>query len=696
MMIGTTLILEPAMDSKEELVKQHAKVAEDAVAGWEKAENEVVELKQKLEDAADKNIVLEDRVSHLDGALKECVRQLRQFRDEQEKKIQVAVTESTKELQSANTGLERRVLELQKEAEAAKSENMIIRRDFLAKQDELEIVMIERDLSTQAAETASKQHLDSIKKVAKLEAECRKGRILAKSTSSNQSLDSHSDGGRERVEGSCSDSWASSPFISELDQFKNEKGGDRSLQGTTSSTEIDLMDDFLEMERLVALPAETQAQNSKTEYELSLMEKLEKIQAEKDELESEVKGCREAEKRLSLELEAVVCDKTELEDMLKIMEAEKAEVKMSLQESRVCFQDVEMKLEKLQAEKDELENEVKRCREAEKRLSLELEAVVSDEMELEDTLKKMEAEKAELEISFDVIKHRYQEYRVCFQEVEMKLKKLQAEKDDFETEVKCCRESEKRLSLELEATVGDKAELEEKLEKMEAEKSELKISFDVIKDQYQESRVCFQEVEMKLKEIKRELKVANESKTQAESQFIRMEAEVRKERIVSHELREKCEAFEEELRIEIEEKTMIKREKVEPKIKQEDIATAAGKFADCQKTIASLGKQLKSLATLEDFLMDTASIPGSARSVHKKEVFLGIDPPECIKTTNGRSLEFLAIKNSNNNTSPPCSSSSDSTTVSLIVTSNRGSSEKNRNGFATVFTRSRNAIHLGI
>ncbi|CAL9215829.1 unnamed protein product [Arabidopsis halleri] len=627
MMTGTTLILEPAMDSKDELVKQHAKVAEDAVAGWEKAENEVVELKQKLEDAAEKNIVLEDRVIHLDGALKECVRQLRQFRDEQERKIQEAVTESTKELQSANTGLERRVLELQKEAEAAKSKNMIIRREFLAKRDELEIVMIERDLSTQAAETASKQHLDSIKKVAKLEAECRKLRILAKSSSSNQSLDSHSDGGRERVEGSCSDSWASSAFISELDQFKNEKGGDRSLQGTTSSTEIDLMDDFLEMERLVALPAETQAQNSRTEYELSFMEKLEKIQAEKDELESEVKGCREAEKRLSLELEA---------------------------------------------------------------------AVVSDKMELEDTLKKMEAEKAELEISFDVIKHRYQESRDCFQEIEMKLKKLQAEKDDFETDFKCCRESEKRLSLELEAIVGDKTELEEKLEKMEAEKAELKISFDLIKDQYQESRVCFQEVEMKFREIKRELKLANESKTQAESQFIRMEAEVRKERCVSDELREKCEAFEEELRREIEEKTMIKREKVEPKIKQGDIATAEGKFADCQKTIASLGKQLQSLATLEDFLIDSASIPGSARSVNKNEVFLGKDPHECNKTTNGRSLEFLAIKNSNNNTSPPCSSSSDSTTVSLIVSSNRGSSEKNRNGFATVFTRSRNAIHLGI
>lgn len=32
---------------------------------------------------------------------------------------------------------------------------------------------------------------------------------------------------------------------------------------------------------------------------------------------------------------------------------------------------------------------------------------------------------------------------------------------------------------------------------------------------------------------------------------------------------------------------------------------AASKFAECQKTIASLGQQLKSLATLEDFLTDS-------------------------------------------------------------------------------------------
>lgn len=43
---------------------------------------------------------------------------------------------------------------------------------------------------------------------------------------------------------------------------------------------------------------------------------------------------------------------------------------------------------------------------------------------------------------------------------------------------------------------------------------------------------------------------------------------------------------------------------------QEDLVVAADKLAECQRTIASLGMQLKSLATLEDFLIDTSNIPG--------------------------------------------------------------------------------------
>ncbi|KAK4391066.1 Filament-like plant protein [Sesamum angolense] len=75
-------------------VTSKASMTDDGVKeSWEKAENEVALLKQQVEVAVQQNVNLEVRVSHLDGALKECVRQLRQARDEQEKRISDAIAE---------------------------------------------------------------------------------------------------------------------------------------------------------------------------------------------------------------------------------------------------------------------------------------------------------------------------------------------------------------------------------------------------------------------------------------------------------------------------------------------------------------------------------------------------------------------------------------------------------------------------
>ncbi|XP_047333238.1 filament-like plant protein 1 [Impatiens glandulifera] len=142
---------------KESLVNQHAKVAEEAITGWEKAEREAFVLKQRSSS-------LEDRVIQLDGALKECLRQLR---------------EATR-------------IDLKLEL-----------------QEELEIRTIERDLSMQEAETARKQHLESVKKVTELESECQ--RLKDYSVGRNRLFDH-------------------------------------------SVEIISLMDDFVEMERLLGLP----------------------------------------------------------------------------------------------------------------------------------------------------------------------------------------------------------------------------------------------------------------------------------------------------------------------------------------------------------------------------------------------------------------------------------------------------------
>ncbi|KAE9605849.1 putative filament-like plant protein [Lupinus albus] len=469
--------------AKEDLVQQHAKVAEEAIAGWEKAEKEVVVLKKQLDVVTLRNSALEDRVAHLDGALKECVRQLRQTREVQEEKIHDAVVKKTLDLESAKIELENKLVELQSKLDAsnAKSsidigmsqrveylekQNMALRHELLARLEELETMTIERDLSTQAVETASKQHLENIKKIAKLEVECRRLKSIASRascvndhisiTSSSFCVeplkDGQSDSGEwlnaveidtqkmsgselNKCEPSCSDSWASA-LIAELDQFKNEKC---KQQTPSSSVKIDLMDDFLEMERLVALP-ETKNENI---------------------------------------------------------------VRESVVANQCIYQQMQ---------------------------------------ELKDNLEKIEAEKAELVITL-------MNSEDCIKESQLQLREAENKLDE--------------LQRELENAYKSNQIIENELLSMKAHSQTLSAKVDLL------------------------------------------EAEVDKERSLSNEVAIKYKELEDEIL------RSIAISYGEKKIKQEDLEVAAGKLAECQKTIATLGDQLKSLATIEDFLIDTATLPAS-------------------------------------------------------------------------------------
>ncbi|XP_021896363.1 filament-like plant protein, partial [Carica papaya] len=470
------------VSAKDDLVKQHAKVAEEAVAGWENAENEVAVLKQKLEAAVQQNSTLDDRVTHLDGAVKECVRQLRQAREEQEQKIHEAVMKKTREWESTKFELESQLLELQNKADAVLSEspahsdpdlrqrleslekeNSVLKLELLSQSEELEIRTIERDLSAQAAETASKQHLESIKKVAKLEAECRRLKAMAsKSASINdhrstgassiyvESLtDSQSDSGerldaldidsrkmsgidQNKCEPGCSDSWASA-LIAELDQFRNEKAGCKNIP--TSSIEIGLMDDFLEMERLAALP-ETQHKN------------------QQQESESAAKNSSCTESSLRAELDSMIRRTAELEEKLETMEREKAEI--------------------------ELEFSAK-ANETITLLRFELEHMIHRATDLEEKLEKVEAEKAELRKANETIT---------------------------------------LLRFELETMIHGATDLEEKLEKVEAEKAELRNALNESQNSLEASQARLSDVESELEELQKGFLVANEAKHSVESRLI--------------------------------------------------------------------------------------------------------------------------------------------------------------------------------
>ncbi|KAK7358774.1 hypothetical protein VNO77_00713 [Canavalia gladiata] len=532
------------ISAKEDLVKQHAKVAEEAVSGWEKAENEVSSLKQQLDAAKQKNSILEDRVSHLDGALKECMRQLRQAREVQEQKILEAVVNNSRDWESKRSELEGKVAQLEAQLQTAKAdaaasirsdlhqkleavekESSSLKLELQSRLEELEFRIAERDLSAQAAETASRQHLESVKKVAKLEAEYRRLKAGARKTFSvndHRSLtassvyvesftDSMSDSGERALavendmrklggwemnecESSRFDSWSSS-LVTELDQFKNEKATRKNHMAP--SVEINLMDDFLEMERLAALPDAESGSNFVREG----------VASDQSNVGRGTMGAK---------VEALIQKNAELEKKLEKMESQ-------------------------------------------------VEAMSQKNAELEKKLEKMEEHKLELEMVLTECQMQLETSDGRIMEADLKVAELQ-------TQLALAKKSNQEACEELKATKTKEEIVESKLKVTQTEVEELISNIHSLEEEIQKERGLSAEYSIKCGKLEDELsRMKHEAQVQQDTEIIRREG-------VNHDMK-------------------LKQEK--------ELALAASRFAECQKTIASLGQRLKSLATLEDFLHDS-------------------------------------------------------------------------------------------
>ncbi|CAK8569076.1 unnamed protein product [Lathyrus sativus] len=210
------------INTKESMVKQHAKVAEEAVSGWEKAEAEALALKDHLESVTLSKLTVEDRASHLDGALKECMRQIRNLKEEHEQKIQEVALSKTKQLDKIKGELEANIASFEQKLRRSAAENGALSRSLQERSNmliqiseekaraeaeveqlksnvescereinslkyelhvsskELEIRNEEKNMSMRSADAANKQHMEGVKKIAKLEAECQRLRGLVR------------------------------------------------------------------------------------------------------------------------------------------------------------------------------------------------------------------------------------------------------------------------------------------------------------------------------------------------------------------------------------------------------------------------------------------------------------------------------------------------------------------------------------
>lgn len=552
-----------SINAKEELVKQHAKVAEEAVSGWEKAESEVLALRQQVEVLTVMNSSLENRVVHLDGALKECLRQLRQTREEKDQFAHEVLEKKISETESTLTSID---TELHYKLEMAEKENSDLKLELSSMAEELEIRLIERELSNQAAEQASKLHLDSIKKVAKFEAECRRlSSALQKANDHKSCLNT-----RPRTRKTPS-------TVQNNDLRRNQMD---------SCVEIDLMDDFLEMERLVSLP-EVEERLKKVELlEIVLKERENELKVSRNQLE-------EAECKL------VKCENELMASRKRLEEGEYklAERENELKVSRSRLEQTECKLAE---HENELKTSRSRLEEAECKLSERENELKASRSQLEEASHKLAEHENELQGS----RNRLEEAECKLVEREYK---LMVSRNRLE-------EAEYKLDEHENELEGSRNRLE-KAESMLAERE----------NELKKSRNRLEEAESKLVETKSRLEMAEaglettyakkeESKSRLSSLEAKLEISLRKVKSLESDVQKaeaKCRELEGEVSRLQHEAQSTKSEKPAEELRflrlKQDTGLAMGrsKFGECQKTIASLSRQLKTLATLDDFLIDT-------------------------------------------------------------------------------------------
>ncbi|KAL1347005.1 hypothetical protein HN51_020529 [Arachis hypogaea] len=650
------------ISTKEELVQQHAKVAEEAVSGWEKAENQLSSLKKQLDDAKQNNSVLEDRVSHLDGALKECMRQLRQAREDQEKKKihEVAPYGGESEKSEIETQLQQRL-------EDVEEENSTLKAELHSRLEELELRLTERDLSTQAAEAASKQHLESIKKVAKLEAECRRLKAIArKNLSANdqrsmtassiyvESLtDSTSDSGERLMavetdmrklgawetnehEPSHSDSWA---IIAEVEQLKNSAGKNLMVP----STEINLMDDFLEMERLAAMP-DTESGSGF----IVVGHSSNRPNVEHSSMKSGV--------------EALVQKNAELEKKLEIVESHKLELETSLIECQKQLVVSENRIKEAELKVEELQTQLDLVKKSHEEACEELKASQEKNEMAESKLKVAETE---------------------VQELISKINSLDGE-----------IEKERALSAE---NLAKHEKLVEEIEKERALSAENLSKYEKLEDEIEKERALSAENLAKYEKLEEEIVKERALSAENLSKYEKLEEEIEKERAMSEKERAlsmenlaKCEKLEKEILIMKYEGGLNRDAEIphgegvssEIQLRQEkELALAASRFSECRKTIESLGQQLKSLATLEDFLVDS-----------DKPMDLA-----CEAVTPNKGVEKLKLHNNNNNNkiSDLSLPKRDSEQSVSVISSQSVNNVKNLSSFGRFHPRSKSVSKRG-
>ncbi|XP_050906791.1 filament-like plant protein 7 isoform X2 [Lathyrus oleraceus] len=275
-------------------MKKQTKIVQEAVSGWEKAEAEMLSMKEHLEESIHQELVYEERVVYLDCTLKECMQQLNFVREEQERRIYDALTKASIEFDKSRIVLEEQLSETGKRLAKTVIENSYLNKSIIVKDNLIEDM--ERQLiEAEADRDALMIQLESVEKDnASLKYEARllqkeldtrnevqfsrvmlprkaskpleleseidsKGQVALEKPRSNLELQELSSVSVSEIgnddDASCTESSASA-LISESEYFRSPKQQESLSCKSFGPSDINLMDDFIEMEKLAVVTVE--------------------------------------------------------------------------------------------------------------------------------------------------------------------------------------------------------------------------------------------------------------------------------------------------------------------------------------------------------------------------------------------------------------------------------------------------------
>ncbi|OWM83711.1 hypothetical protein CDL15_Pgr004141 [Punica granatum] len=190
---------------KDDLIVKHAKAAEEAIADSKKAEARAALLKRELDDALGRAEAANEKSTRLETEAKEYSEKLSSLQEESEqrkksleeklseveKRLAFSTLESTR-LCSELSGKDKLIEDLLKSKSDAESEfnalmgrldsiekeNAFLKYEFCVLEKEVSIRNEELEYNRRAAEAAHQKHLESTRKITKLEGECQRLRTL--------------------------------------------------------------------------------------------------------------------------------------------------------------------------------------------------------------------------------------------------------------------------------------------------------------------------------------------------------------------------------------------------------------------------------------------------------------------------------------------------------------------------------------